>query len=196
MKGIKMKREFLASLKLEDEVINKIIDEYGKSVNSIKDKLSEKTEELKVTKEKVTSLEQEKQETTKLLEQSESFKAESEDFKKQLEDLKVKYSTELSSKDKEISNITKKNLVEKKLIENGATYTTLLMKEIDFDTIEVNDNDLKGFDKQLDTLKGSYKNLFTLEPKQENPPSGGNTGNTGNEGTNDWNNYVENMFKK
>jgi len=189
-----MKREFLTSLNLEDEVINKIIDEYGKSVNSIKQQLSERSEELKATTEKVTAYEKQMQEQSKILEQSETFKSESEGLKKQLEDLQVQFTTEISNKDKEISNVTKKNLVKEKLIENGATYTGLLMKEIDFDAIEVKDNTLKGFDKQIEKLKTDYKELFKLEPKQENPPQGGNDGGTTDD--NQWQSYVDNMFTK
>ena len=52
-----MKREFLTELGLEAEKIDKIMAEYGKSVNDSKSKMDERLEEVKLLKEKVSSLE-------------------------------------------------------------------------------------------------------------------------------------------
>lgn len=45
-----MKRQFLKDLELDSEVIDKILDEHGSTVNSLRDKLSSKDDEVKTLK--------------------------------------------------------------------------------------------------------------------------------------------------
>lgn len=169
-----MKREFLQELKLEDEVIEKIMSEHGKTVNGVKKKLDESEEKLKATSEKVTTFETQLEETKKLLGESEKFKEESEEFKTKYSDLETKFNTELELKNKEIENVLKKSLVKENLVGAGAKHIDLLMHKINLDDVKIDNEKLFGFDTQLESIKSNYADLFTTTEKQQNTNVGEN----------------------
>jgi predicted RNase H-like nuclease (RuvC/YqgF family) len=168
-----MKREFLQELKLEDEIIEKIMTEHGKTVNSTKKKLDESEEKLKATTEKVTALETQSEEMKKLLGESEKFKEESEAFKNKYSDLETKFNSELEIKNKEIENVLKKSLVKERFMQVGAKHIDLLMPKINFDDVKVDNGELSGFDTQLESIKTNYVDLFTTKENQQQGNVGG-----------------------
>lgn len=178
-----MKREFLQELKLEDEAIEKIMTEHGKTVNGVKKKLDETEEKLKVTSEKVTTYETQIEEKNKLLGESEKFKEESEEFKNKYSDLETKFNSALENKNKEIENIVKKNLVKENLVGAGAKHIDLLMHKINLDDVKIDNEKLFGFDTQLESIKSNYGDLFTTTEKQQNTNVGENNdpADSGNE---------------
>lgn len=169
-----MKREFLQELKLEDEVIEKIMSEHGKTVNGVKKKLDESEEKLKATTEKVTSYETQLEETKKLLGESEKFKEESEEFKTKYSDLETKFNSEIESKNKEIENVLKKSLVKESLVGAGAKHIDLLMHQINFDDVKIDNEKLFGFDTQLENIKTNYADLFTTKENTQDVKTGQN----------------------
>jgi chromosome segregation ATPase len=170
-----MKREFLQELKLEDETIEKIMQEHGKTVNSTKKKLDEAEEKLKATTDKVTALEAQAEETKKLLGESEKFKEESEAFKAKYADLETKFNSELDLKNKEIENVLKKSLIKESLVDAGAKHIDLLLHKINMDDVKVDNEKLFGFDTQLESIKTNYADLFiTKENKQQGNVGGDN----------------------
>ena len=171
-----MKREFLQELKLEDEVIEKIMSEHGKTVNSVKKKLDESEEKLKVTAEKVTSYESQLEETKKLLGESEKFKEESEEFKNKYSDLETKFNSEIELKNKEIENVLIKSLVKESLVGAGVKKENvdLLMPKINYDGLKNDNEKLVGFDAQLEGFKSSYVDLFPTKENAQDIKTGQN----------------------
>jgi len=176
-----MKREFLQELKLEDEIIEKIMQEHGKTVNSTKKKLDESEEKLKATTEKVTALETQSEEMKKLLGESEKFKEESEQFKTKYADLENKFNSELELKNKEIENVLKKSLVKESLVGAGAKHIDLLMGQINLDNVKVDNEKLLGFDEQLTSIKTNYADLFTTKENTQNTNVGQNNNPAGSD---------------
>ncbi|MEA1855594.1 phage scaffolding protein [Cytobacillus sp. OWB-43] len=174
-----MNREFLKSLGLEDDAIENIMKEHGKSVNSIKEKAD-----------KVESLES----------QIEDYKTQLDERDTQLKELgeKAKGNEELTAEIDRLKgeNETTKNEYEEKLqrqafdhkLENtlaGAKVknTKALRALLDMDTIKLDGDILKGLDDQLKTLKESDSYLFETEQKPNSPtivapgnPQGGTGG--------------------
>ena len=140
---------------------------------------NEKNEKLKAEEEKNKTLMQQQEETKKLLDQSEKFKLESEDFKNQYKQLETKHLEEIESKNKEITNIVKRSLVKEQLIQGGARYPDLLLKEIDFDKINVSENKLNNFDDTFKTLTENYKDLFTQQQNKQTTQTGGGAQGSG-----------------
>jgi hypothetical protein len=165
-----MKREFLTGLALETEVIDKIMAEHGKTVNDIKSKQDEKNEEVKILKEKVTSLE-------KTAKDTETLVKDNEDLKSKYSSLQEQSKKELETKDKQISHITKKTALSKALKDKGARYPELLIKELDLDTVELDGENIKNFDNLYTPLADKYKDMFTVTEVQGNDPQRGQQSN-------------------
>lgn len=124
-----------------------------------KSKFDEKNEEVKLLKEKVTSLE-------KTAKDTESMLKDNEDLKKKYESLQNDSKSQLEAKDKQISHITKRTALKSALQEKGARYPDLLIKEFDLDTIELEGESVKGFDKLLTPLAERYKDMFETKQVQ------------------------------
>jgi len=167
-----MKREFLTGLKLEEETIEKIMIEHGKTVNSVKQKLDEKTEESKLLSEKVSTLEKQNKDTEKLLKDNEELKG-------KYETLQSTSKANLEAKDKEIKGIITKGLLKDSLAEMGAVYPELLIKNINLDDVIVQDNKILNNDL-LKSLKDTYKDLF-----KDTKVTGNNTNQNNNQGNNE-----------
>lgn len=166
-----MKREFLAGLKLDEEIIEKIMVEHGKTVNGVKQKLDEKTEESKLLSEKVVTLEKQNKDTTTLLKDN-------EDLKKQYETLQSTSETSLKAKDKEINGIITKGLLKDELTNMGSVYPDLLIKNINLDEVIVKDNKILNKETVLNPLKDTYKDLFKEKvPAGQDPQNNNNSNN-------------------
>lgn len=139
-------------------------------------RLNEVTEKLKATEETNKTLVSQSEETKKLLSESEKFKTESEEYKKKYADLETKHTTELENKNKEVSNVLKRSLVKEKLINEGAKHPNLLMKEIDFDKVSIENDKLTNFDDTFKSLNENYKDLFTVKQNTQNVETGGTGG--------------------
>lgn len=169
-----MKREFLQELKLEDEVIDKIMAEHGKTVNSVKKKLDDKEEEVKILNGKVVTLEKQNKDTAELLKDN-------EDLKVKYENLQKTSKTALDAKDKEISDIVTKGLLKDELTEMGSVYPDLLIKNINLDDVIVKDGKILNKETVLNPLKDTYKDLFKTTTIEGNPnPAGGGNPNPNN----------------
>ena len=131
-----------------------------------KNKFDEKNEEVKILKEKVTSLE-------KTAKDTETLVKDNEDLKSKYSSLQEQSKKDLESKDKQISHITKKTALSKSLQEKGARYSDLLIKEFDLDTLELEGETVKDFDTLLNPLKERYKDMFTTTEVKGNDPQKG-----------------------
>lgn len=127
-----MKRKFLVDLGLEADVIDKIMAEYGNSINTIQ------------------SISETHQDTIKdLTEKLEKFK------EVDIDDL----NSQIANLTKEKENIVINNAIETAL--NGVKHKELLKGQFDLSKIKLDkDGNIKGIDEQLTTIKENYKDFF------------------------------------
>lgn len=164
-----MKRDFLKGLGLEDEVINKIMDEAGKEVNGLKTQIANLQDDIKVkdgvieTKNsKIKELEQVDVDAIKLAEY-ERGKAEGS-----AEIEKFKFNTALD------------NALKGAKVKDSKTISGLL----DMEKIKLENEEIVGLDEQLKTLKESHDYLFDNDGKtpQFSGSTPGGTGGSDEEG--------------
>lgn len=168
-----------------------LINNYVPKDNHIpRTRFNEINDELKITKGKLTDFEKQLEDAKKIL-------GENEELKTKYADLETNFKEELSKKDIEVSNISKRSLVKEKLITSGARHVDLLMKEIKLDEIALKDGKLDNFDKQFESIKENYGDMFVkVEKTQENNNNNSSNTNANNTTTNKWDNYVNGLLGK
>lgn len=160
-----MKREFLEELlkSIEDEtsrkeMIDKIMDENGKSINTSKSKIDELTEQLGLR-------DKEKEETTKLIDDLKKSSAGNEEnlnkiktyegqvaqLQKELEETKIESALKLALANAKVTDV---DYVAFKVKEKG---------ELKLD----DKGNIKGIDETLKDIKTAYPNFFESEKKKE-----------------------------
>jgi hypothetical protein len=157
-----MNREFLKTIGITEEQIDKIMTEHGKTLNSVKKKLEEKEQETTLLSEKVSTFEKQNKDTEKLLKDN-------EDLKKQYETLQNNSKLELETRDKKISEIITTGLLKDELTEMGAAYPDLLIKNINYENVIVKDGQIINKETVLNPLKDTYKDLFKTKTVEGNP---------------------------
>lgn len=133
-----MTREYLKSLGLDDETINKIMIEHGKSTESLKANVNTLTEENKTLQGKLKPFEEV---------DIEELKNQSVKHKEELRKLKLNAE------------------IEKALLKSGAKHSDLLKGRFDMEKITEEDGKITGIDEQIESFKESYKELFEKEAK-------------------------------
>lgn len=135
-----------------DELLEILGEELYSKVKSIiekntipKSRFNEINQKLKSTEGKITAYESQIEEAKKLIDTS-------EDLKNKYITLENQYKNDLTIKDKEISNISKRYELESELSKLGAKHTTLLLKDVDFDNYDK--------EKNIKILKETYPDLF------------------------------------
>lgn len=157
-----MNREFLKGLGLDDEAINKTMTEYGKSIESHK----QKNADLATT---ITDLQgqiaQRDTDLTALKKDAEG----SEDLKTKLSDLQKQYDTDKTAYESKIKD-TQLNSALKLALTGKVHDADIVASLIDRGTIELGDdgNVTKGLDEQIASLKESKAFLFTAT--EDTPP--------------------------
>lgn len=157
----------------------KIIESVDK-LDEIKDyipkaRFNEINERLKASNEKISTYENQLKETSDLINNNKELKA-------QYESLNSKYQNDIAEKNKENMNISKKFMIEGKLRNEGAKHPELLMQLFNLDEISVENNNLLGFDKSLETVRKAYPDQFIVKETDNNSGGAGNGGNTGRDG--------------
>lgn len=142
-----MKRKFLEDLGLEAEVIQKIMDENGKDVTSLKAKVDNLTEQIAVKETTIT------EKNNKI---AELEKVDVEAIKKQAKE------EGLAEGSKEVEVFKKQNALDKALSKYKAKDTSILSKMLDMDKVKYDDNFeiVEGLEEQVNTLKESHDYLF------------------------------------
>lgn len=156
-----MKREFLEGLGLEKEIVEKIIGEHGKSVESNKSKLKDITTDRDDLK---NQLEQRDKDLKDLKKKAEG----SEELQTQLADLQSKYDTDKGEYEQKLKDTQLSSAI--KLALAGKVHDTdIAITQIDKATIELDTEGkiTKGLDEQLKILQESKPFLFVLEKKKQ-----------------------------
>lgn len=151
-----MNREFLKQLGLEDEQIDKIMAEHGKTVNSLKDG-ADKAEDLQ---KQIDDYKKELKQRDKQLEElgqkakgNEELTAQIEELKQQNDSTRQEYENKLQQQQFDFA--LDKSLSAAK-VKNPKAVKALL----DMDTIKLDGETLKGLDDQLKSLQESDGYLF------------------------------------
>ncbi len=150
-----MKRKFLEDLGLEADVIQKIMDENGKDVTSLKAKVDDLTEQIAVKETTIT------EKNNKIAELE----------KVDVEAIKTaEYERGKTDGSKEIEVFKKQNALDKALQGYKAKDTSILSKMLDMEKVKFNDKFeiVEGLEEQVNTLKESYDYLFDSDtPKPQ-----------------------------
>lgn len=142
-----MKRKFLEDLGLEAEVIQKIMDENGKDVTSLKAKVDDLTEQIAVKETTIT------EKNNKIAELE----------KVDVEAIKTaEYERGKTEGSKEIEVFKKQNALDKALQGYKAKDTSILSKMLDMEKVKFNDKFeiVEGLEEQINPLKESHDYLF------------------------------------
>jgi chromosome segregation ATPase len=175
-----LKREFLESLGLEKEAIDKIMAEHGKTVESQKTKVTDLTTSLDDAKKQ---LEQRDKDLKELKKQAEG----NEELQKKFTDLETQYKTDKEAYETKIKDTQLSSAL--KLALAGKVHDADLVGSlIDKTKIELGEdgNVTKGLDEQIKALQTSKSFLFVpgvkitgAKPAEGEPPGGGASTSTG-----------------
>lgn len=165
--------------KIGEELYNKILEKGLKSeefdiVNDgtwiPKPRFNEVNNKLKAVEEKMQTYETQIKDTELLI-------SKNEELTSSYNALKEQHTNDLVIKDKEITNVSKRFLIEQSLRDSGAKHTSLLMKDIDLEKISVENNNLLGMEAVVESLKTNYSDLFVTK-NTTNQTSQSTTANT------------------
>lgn len=171
-----MKREFLKELGLEDEAIDKIMAEHGKTVNETKEK-AEKADELK------NQLEDYKQQISERDTQLEELKkVDAEGLQAKIDELQQQNETTKTEYEEKLQQQAFEHKLDSSLSGAKVKNTKAVKALLDMDTIKLDGDTLKGLDDQLNSLKESDAYLF--EEEQQDPPKPNFTTGQHNKGGN------------
>lgn len=142
-----MNRTFLKGLGLEQEVIDSIMAEYGRNVESLNSQ--------------ITDLKEQNKTATESLKAFEGINV--EELKNNAETIKNDY-------ENRIKNMTFDNAIEKLLTKSNAKHPSLLSGKFDKSKLTIEkDGTIKGLDEQLASIKESYSDLFIVEAQGQSP---------------------------
>lgn len=169
-----MTKEELKTLGLNDEQIEKVVEDYGKNYVA-KSQFNQKNEELKQAKESLTTMQSD-------IEALKKTNADNEELAKQIDEMKaaqVKRDEEYTAQihKMEVDGIVERTLMTFKA-KNGKAVRALL----DLEDVKLKDGTIKGLDDQLTKLKESDPYLFESESKPTGVTPGephGGQGSTG-----------------
>jgi len=173
-----VKREFLKELGLADDVIDKIMAEHGKTVNSMKDEL-EKAKELE---KQIEGLKEQIKQRDEQLEELKKIDAEGLQAKiKELQEANERAEKEWQEK---LQKQTFDFALERALVAAKARNPKAVKALLDLENIKLDGEKLLGLEDQLKKLKESDSYLFEEEKKGQppkivtpgNPDGGNNTG--------------------
>ena len=146
-----MDRQFLKSLELEPETIDKIMDEHGSSVNSVKEQLNSKKDELKQLKSERDSLKEKVRDV--------------EDSEDTINSLRSKYD-EAKDKIAEYEKQVQNNKLDKEIIKNvqDAYDVDDVLNYLDRSKFEYDDEgNISNFDDVLNAVRESKPHYFNTQ---------------------------------
>lgn len=162
-----MKREFLESLGLEKDVIDKVMEENGRDINAANSKVGAKEQEISLLNDKLS----EANNTIK------SYKdMDIEAIKASAGEWETKY----KDSQKELVGIKNDYALRTELAKSGTIDIDVLASLIDRDSIRFKDDGIIGLDEQLKSIKQNKAYLFkeTTEQREDSgyksvePPEG------------------------
>lgn len=153
-----MKRDFLKSLELSDEAIDKIMAENGNDINGLKAKITELESQVSDYKGQVS-------ERDKQLESLKKSKGDAESLKEQISKLQEENKAAAESYEAKIKQMTIDNAVNVALSNAKAKNAKAVRALLDLTDAQMDGETVKGLDKQLEKLKESDSYLFDGDAK-------------------------------
>lgn len=164
-----MNREFLKGLGLEDEAIDKIMAEHGKSINSTKQDLETVTTERDNLKTELKNRDTQLENLSKQVKDNEALTAEINRLKEENKTATQELQTKL---EKQAFDFALESALRDAKAKNPKAVKALL----DSESIKLVDGKLVGLDEQLKSLKESDDYLFVPDGLKGKTPPGGAPG--------------------
>lgn len=158
-----MNREFLKKLGLEEEAIDTIMAEHGKTVQSQKTAIAEKDTELTSLKEQLKERDADIEELQK--------SATDDDLKEKYSALQEKYEADVEKLNEQLSKSRLNSAIELELTKRNARNIKTVTPLLDTETIKLTDDGIQGLSEQLDKIAEDNPFLFATEDSGE-PDSG------------------------
>lgn len=155
-----MKRDFLKEQGLSDDAIDKVLAEYGKDVNGLKQELSKATYERDALNEQLD-------ERTKQLAKFKDQDGLTDKLKAQIDKLQADNAQAAKDYQAKLAKQEKSFLIDKAITKSGARNVKAVSALLDLDAVTVKDGALNGLSEQLAKLQESDAYMF----KQETAPA-------------------------
>lgn len=170
-----MKREFLKSLGLTDEAIDKIMAEHGNTLNGLKSKQADLEEQIANYKQQVADRD-------KQLESLKKSAGDSESLKEQISKLQEDNKKSMEAYEAKIKAMAIDNAVTLALTNAKAKNVKAARALLDLANAEMDGDTVKGLDKQIAKLKESDAYMFddvkpAISGTKPAEPAGGTPGN-------------------
>src|SRR5690625_2808100 len=175
-----MNREFLRNLGLNDDQVNEVMREYGKSINDYKEKaeqadglqsqIDDYKEQIKQRDEQLDTLSKQAKDNEELTAEIDRLKEENKTATEKLQDKLEQQAFDFA--------------LERALNKAGAKNEKAVKALLDVESIKLDGDTLLGLDDQLKVLKESDEYLFQQEEEEKNPKifnEGNPKGGTGKE---------------
>lgn len=180
-----MTKEELKALGLNDNQVNKIVEDYGKNYVS-KAQFNQKNEELKTAKEELKK-------SNGDLETLRKNNKDNEALVKQIDDLKAEAKNRQAEYDSKIKQMQIDAIVDRSLLTAKAKNPKAVKALLDLTKAEVEEDTIKGLDEQLKKLQESDSYLFEA-PDPNTHIDGIKPGEGGDPGDNGGGNTIQQAF--
>lgn len=171
---IPMTKEELKALGLNDEQIEKVVEDYGKNYVA-KSQFNQKNEELKQAKESLTTMQSD-------IEALKKSNADNAELSKQIDELNAAQLKREAEYTAQIQKMELDGIVERTLLSSKVKNAKAVRALLDLEDAKVKDGTIKGLDDQLTKLKESDPYLFESDSKPTGVTPGephGGQGSTG-----------------
>lgn len=154
-----MKREFLDSLGIEKDMIEKIMSEHGKTVQDLNDRMSEKDTVIKGLNDQISNRDAD---IKKLQDNTDN-----EDFKAKYSALQDKYDNDKQVLEKQLQETRLNSAINLELVKRKAYNNKTVLPLIDMETVKLTDEGLSGLNEQLDKIGKENSYLFKQEEDKD-----------------------------
>ena len=162
-----MNRKFLEEQGLEKEVIDAIMAEHGRTVNSLNTRVTE----LEETESDLQGQIKDRDDDLKKLQDDNKDNG---DLEAQIAKLQGDYETLESESAERLVGVQRKHALDKAILEAKPKDAVPVMALLDQDKVVYKDGELSGVNEQIDALKESHPYLFDLGTKSKgHEPKGG-----------------------
>ena len=164
-----MNREFLKNLGLDDDTIDAVIREHGKTVNDTKKSVNDLTTERDNLKAERDNLQGQLNDRDEQLSNLEDKAEGNEDLKQEIADLKQSNLEAKNNFEKELNEKTFEFELDKSLLQSNAKNPAIVKANLNRETLQLGeDNKIIGLNEQLESMKESDGYLFKSDDEGEN----------------------------
>lgn len=149
-----MKRDFLENLGLDKDIINQIMEQNGKDINTAK-------ADYEAVKQELANTKQELETATNTIKGLEENNTNVEELNKQISTYKESIKQIKADNTAKIKSMVMEQAIDNKFASVPEKYRSLLKMQVDKSKIVVaDDNSITGLSEQFDNIKEQYSDLF------------------------------------